>query len=256
MQSIYNFPQYYPLILKRKADVVRAETDTLEQIFGKHNRKVNSILELACGTMPHGRNLAGKGYTVTGVDRSEEMLAEAQRLAKQDGVDVTTSCQDVIDFDLPDQRFNAAIFMFETFPLISDLVDLESHFKAVHKHLSPGGLFIVDVDKVKVVESSGREEWGHSEIKVPEGKIRYWYEDLATDPSVGLCRMALNCEIKQNGEAKRTKDEWAVRAYSTFSLQLLARTMPGWKYKGSYNWQDGSPDLSSVRHWFTVFQKV
>ena len=42
-------------------------------------RPVRSLLDLACGTGTMTELFAGRGYTVTGVDYSPEMLAQAQQ---------------------------------------------------------------------------------------------------------------------------------------------------------------------------------
>jgi 2-polyprenyl-3-methyl-5-hydroxy-6-metoxy-1,4-benzoquinol methylase len=46
------------------------------------------ILDIGCGTGRHSIELARRGYTVTGIDLSESMLAKARLKARQAGVEV------------------------------------------------------------------------------------------------------------------------------------------------------------------------
>lgn len=53
--------------------------DFVEKLFLRAKRPVKSLLDLACGTGTMTVLFARRGYTVTGVDYSPEMLAQAQQ---------------------------------------------------------------------------------------------------------------------------------------------------------------------------------
>ena len=53
--------------------------DFVEKLFLRAKRPVKSLLDLACGTGTMTELFARRGYTVTGVDYSPEMLAQAQQ---------------------------------------------------------------------------------------------------------------------------------------------------------------------------------
>jgi predicted TPR repeat methyltransferase len=68
------------------------ECDLLEEISRRYgDGSVCTILDLGCGTGIHAIRLARRGYEVTGVDRSAEMLAKAERKAAELGQRAT--CQ-------------------------------------------------------------------------------------------------------------------------------------------------------------------
>jgi ubiquinone/menaquinone biosynthesis C-methylase UbiE len=71
-----------------------------------------AILDVGCGTGRHAVELARRGYAVTGVDLSTEMLARAASAAKAAGVDVTWVRDDATKFSLP-KTFDAAICLCE-----------------------------------------------------------------------------------------------------------------------------------------------
>lgn len=51
--------------------------DFVEKLFLRAKRPVKSLLDLACGTGTMSALFARRGYAVTGVDYSPEMLAQA-----------------------------------------------------------------------------------------------------------------------------------------------------------------------------------
>lgn len=53
--------------------------DFVEKLFLRAKRPVKSLLDLACGTGTMTVLFARRGYTVTGVDYSPEMLSQAQQ---------------------------------------------------------------------------------------------------------------------------------------------------------------------------------
>ncbi len=67
------YAEEYDLFYKDKD--YEAECDMIEEIFRSHaGGQVSTILDLGCGTGNHAISLAHRGYKVTGVDRSSEMV--------------------------------------------------------------------------------------------------------------------------------------------------------------------------------------
>lgn len=71
-----------------------------------------SILDVGCGTGRHSIELAKRGYALTGLDLSSEMLAKATHAAKAAGVNVDWIRSDAARFSLP-ERYDAAICLCE-----------------------------------------------------------------------------------------------------------------------------------------------
>jgi SAM-dependent methyltransferase len=62
------------------------EVDFLEKEFGYD--KTKSILDIGCGTGRHAIELAKRGYSVTGIDLSENQLERARQKATDSGVSI------------------------------------------------------------------------------------------------------------------------------------------------------------------------
>ncbi len=71
-----------------------------------------SILDVGCGTGRHAIELARRGYAVTGLDLSSEMLARARAAAAAAGVGVEWVRCDAARFSFP-ERYDAAICLCE-----------------------------------------------------------------------------------------------------------------------------------------------
>lgn len=78
-----------------------------------------SILDVGCGTGRHSVELAKRGYAVTGLDLSSEMLARAAEAAKTTAVHVEWVRSDATRFSFPG-KYDAAICLCEgSFGLLS-----------------------------------------------------------------------------------------------------------------------------------------
>src|SRR3990172_5281821 len=76
------YSSYYNLLYKDED--YAGEVEYIHNLIQKHSPGAKSILDLGCGTGRHDLLLAEKGYSVTGVDQSEEMLAVAKAPATTD----------------------------------------------------------------------------------------------------------------------------------------------------------------------------
>ncbi len=88
----------------------QAEVDFLEHKFGLQPGM--SILDAGCGTGRHSLEFARRGYQVTGVDLSEQMLQEAKNAAASENLQVDFIKANLVDLTL-DKRFDLAVCLCE-----------------------------------------------------------------------------------------------------------------------------------------------
>jgi 2-polyprenyl-3-methyl-5-hydroxy-6-metoxy-1,4-benzoquinol methylase len=119
------------------------ECDFLETLFKKHGKKVNTILDLGCGTGGHAVILAKRGYKISGVDRSSEMLATARTKTKNAGLKIDFYERSIQDLNLR-KKFDAVISMFAVMSYQTENNDLALSCKTAKRHLKPNGIFIFD----------------------------------------------------------------------------------------------------------------
>ncbi|WP_027345917.1 class I SAM-dependent methyltransferase [Hamadaea tsunoensis] len=107
-------------------------------------RQGGSVLELGCGTGHKLIPVAADGRPCVGLDFSPDMLAEARRKADERGVAVEWVQGDMRAFDLG-RTFDFVFITANSLLHLHEAEDLANCFRAVRKHLAPGGRFVFDV---------------------------------------------------------------------------------------------------------------
>jgi len=101
------------------------------------------VLDVGCGVGRWSRMLAARGATVTGVDLSPTMIAQAQRRAREDGL--ANRCRFLV-------QDSSRLHIGESFDLILcvtvlqhmlDVSALSSALRAIVSHLAPAGRLVV-----------------------------------------------------------------------------------------------------------------
>lgn len=124
-----------------------AECDLIEQLFHAYESpKVQSILDLGCGTGNHAIPLARRGYEVLGVDQSDEMLDLARKKACIEGTDKRARFEngDIRSLQI-NRSFDAAAMMFAVLGYQLENQDVLATLRTTRDHLKAGGLLVFDV---------------------------------------------------------------------------------------------------------------
>ncbi|MCQ2456671.1 MAG: class I SAM-dependent methyltransferase [Clostridia bacterium] len=121
--------------------------DFLEKCFEKHmGKKPELVLDLGCGTGSMTLELARRGYDMTGLDISPDMLSRAYGRAAGEGVTGVLFLEgDMCDFELYG-TMGAIVCCLDGVNHITDSEELARCFGLVHNYLDPDGLFIFDVN--------------------------------------------------------------------------------------------------------------
>lgn len=166
MNAFKKYSNYYDVLYKDKDYI--AEVDFITSLIRQFaDGDVKTILDLGCGTGGHALLLAEKGYEVTGIDRSESMLAIANNKKKTDNL-VEFFQKDICNFNLK-KEFDVIISMFAVMGYQIRNEDFQKALICAYHHLKLGGLFIFDVwfgpavlsqkpgDRIKIIENKGEK---------------------------------------------------------------------------------------------------
>ncbi len=111
-----------------------------------NERKVETVLDLGCGSGWLSIFLARQGFKVTGLDVAEHALDLAKQWADQENLSIKFDVGDIAAMDYPAGSFNAivanSIFEHFTYDMAALTIDRLKNI------LSPGGGFIGCFDKV------------------------------------------------------------------------------------------------------------
>ena len=117
----------------------------LLELLHKNNANKGIMLELGCGTGNVTRRMAEAGYSMIGIDNSEEMLSIARQKSMDEGLDILYLLQDMTEFELYG-TVDVAISICDSMNYITSREELLQVFKLVNNYLEKDGLFIFDMN--------------------------------------------------------------------------------------------------------------
>lgn len=139
--SVFNeYARYYDLLYRDKE--YAAETEYVHNLIQAGSPGARNILNLGCGSGRHDRFLVERGYVVTGVDLSAEMLTTARNAAT--GNDALEYVQGDVRSVRLGKTFDVVISLFHVMSYQVTNQDLLAACATAHTHLKPGGTFIFD----------------------------------------------------------------------------------------------------------------
>lgn len=191
----------------------------LMRLLRRAKRKVETVLDLACGTGTMTCLLAEQGYEMIGVDLSEDMLAEAMNKA----------------FELEEERrplllqqsmtklrlfapVDAVVCCLDSLNYLTSPKAVQSTFRRVYENLQSGGIFVFDVNTVyKFEQLDGQVFLDETEDSYCVWRAAYSRRSRTITYGMDLFRE------RRDGAWNRTLEEHCERAYTREELtQWLA----------------------------------
>lgn len=105
------------------------------------------LLDIACGEGSFAIEMAKKGWEVTGIDQSEEMLRLARHRSSEEHLQVYFLQQDMRCLVM-DKPFELATCWFDSLNYLLTNEDLQKTFQNIADSLQPGGWFIFDMNTI------------------------------------------------------------------------------------------------------------
>ncbi len=126
--------------------------DYIEGHFARLRRPVRTVLDLCCGTGSLTYELSLRGYELTGVDLSSDMLSVAEEKCRDLPNRPRFFCQSMERLRLP-ERVDACVCCLDSVNYVLKPRKLQMAFERVYDVLEPGGLFLFDADTPEKLES-------------------------------------------------------------------------------------------------------
>jgi SAM-dependent methyltransferase len=188
------------------------------------------VLDVPCGFGRHSVPLARAGYRVVGVDRSEELLAEAKRRA--DGEDWPQLVRaDYRELPFADGSFDAALNLFTSLGYLGDEEDTRA-LAEIRRVLRPGGRLVIEtLHRDRLVRQFREQDWrllGHGRLLL---------EQRTFDPAGGVAQTTQTLIDRTGARESRS---FTVRVYTATELiAMLGRA--GFQETRCHGDLDGSP---------------
>lgn len=175
-----------------------------------------SILDIACGTGKMTLELAKKGYSVTGVDLSEEMLSVAQNAMAELSLYPTLVCQDMTCLDLA-QTYDAAVCCLDSVNYIRGKDALDGFFARAAEHIRVGGYLFFDVN----TEYKFKNIYGNNSYIYDEKDVYCVWQNFYV-PRRRMCDFDLTFFIKNpDGSYRRSFETQREYVYTDSELSEL-----------------------------------
>lgn len=172
-------------------DDTEAKNAVLEKLLRQH--KVNTVLDLTCGTGSQVFYLEKLGYKVTGSDFSPALLDMARDRAKKDNIDVKFIDGDMRTLEIG--CFDAAITMFNAIGHVSK-PDFEKTVRNIHSNLKSGGIYIFDIFNFQAITDEVIDKF-NVDIENVVGNVKVYH--------------------KQHSEVDREKRLFTSHDYNTYT---------------------------------------
>ncbi len=196
-----------------------AWADFLEENFRRYySGRVESVLDLACGTGRMTEELCCRGYDMIGVDRSPDMLSVARQNAEKEGMAdrILYLCQDMCDFELYG-TVEAVVCCLDSINHVTNRADLSRCFHWVHNYLVPDGLFIFDVNTPYKFEHVYGD---NAYVLEDEGVLCAWQNHYRKQSRLCDFYISLFSE-NEDGSYQREDTQQTERVYTLQSLKRL-----------------------------------
>lgn len=140
--EVYKEPLYYEIAFSFIN--VKKQIDLFERFIEKYSKiKVKRFLDIGCGQSLQLREIAKRGYRVTGLDSSSQMLKYLENRAKEEGIRIETIKGDMTNFKL-EMKADFSFIMMGTINLIESNKKFLLHLDSLANFLKKGGLYLIE----------------------------------------------------------------------------------------------------------------
>lgn len=233
----------YPEYSRRMAELLPA-------VLERFGAKPRTLLDLACGEGTFAVLMAQRGFKVTGVDASPEMLRYARERAEEAGVEVQFIEQDMRTLSLP-EKFDLVTCWYDSLNYLLEYEELAKTFANVARVLNLGGLFIFDMNTIYALAVFWQQRPCHIELDTPEMLVIHHHPSY--DFERNLARLVITGFAREGEGWQRMDEEHYERGYTLAEIRkaLSAARLEELACFGNLR-EMSEPKPDSGRVWFVA----
>lgn len=191
--------------------------DAVKTYLSDHGVTGGTMCELGCGTGAMTERFAVAGYSVLGVDLSEDMLTVAQEKKQESGLDIMYIHQDMRELQLA-EPVDVMVSLCDSMNYLLQEEELSEVFRRVYQFLKPGGYLIFDLKTIYCYRNIiGSQTWAESGRDLSYIWENYFYEDEA----INEYTLTIFCRRPDSGLYERLEEIHYQRAYPADVVQGL-----------------------------------
>ena len=211
----------------RHVDYIRW-ADYIQSVFTRFEATPKDVLELACGTGAMACILDDRGYCMTGIDRSESMIAVAKRKSVDSRRTIRFQVGDMVRMPVSGS-FDAVLCLYDSINYVVDEADIAAMLKGLRRVLNADGLFVFDV----CTEINSRRYFHNQVDQESKGDFSY----VRRCEYVPETRIQINeFQFTFNREGKRysTRERHEQRIYPVARLKEICQES-GYRVLGAFD---------------------
>ena len=194
------------------------------------------VLDVPCGFGRHSLPLARASYRVIGVDRSEELLAEARRRAGGERWPKLVRA-DYRELPFADESFDVALNLFTSLGYLGDAEDVKA-LAEICRVLRPGGRLLIEtMHRDLLVRQFREQDWRLA------GQGRLLLEQRTFDAAAGV---AQTTQTLVDNTGARDSRSFSVRIYTATELVAMLDSA-GFEETRCHGDLDGRPFATDTR---------
>ena len=223
--------------------------DFAHAILEKEGLNPRTVADLACGTGSATRILAQRGYRVTAVDLSEDMLTEAMDKCSDLENLPTFVHQNLAQLRLP-RAVDMAVCFLDSLDYILNPDDCAAAIYQTYRALNPGGIFIFDVNTPEKLRAMD----GQVFLDEDDDVYCVWRGEF--DDETNICSYGMDLFQREGDVWVRSFEEHQEYAYSVEQLKGYLKDA-GFTRIGVYaDRQFCAPREGEQRVWFKARKGV
>jgi len=187
--------------------------DYTVELFKRFGHKPKRVLDLACGTGTATLELARRGFEVTAIDLSSEMLEILKKKKKTHKIEIIKT--DMQNFKLS-HPVDAVTCFFDSINYLTDERELKRCFRCVYEALAEKGIFLFDMNTIYGLS----KVWGtNTLIREIDNIYSVWRS--VYDASKHISTLYLTLFVGDGKFYKRVEEMHQERAYPMEKIEEL-----------------------------------
>ena len=222
-------------------DKPNAPTEALEFYLRYAQKAKGLILEPMCGSGRFLLPFLEHGFSIDGIDASDDMLKACRDAGQQRGLTPNIYKQFLHQLELP-QRYDLVIIPAGSFCLIINPLDIQESLRRLYAHMASGATFLLEIIRL-MPQSPQDESWSGRWVNRFDGAKIVISRLNHYNPTTRVSHSLNRYELIKDGQLLETEwEELDMRLYETGEFTTLLKSVGFTNVKTLKAYGDSAPD--------------